>query len=246
MAKIKTISIALIDYAYRKRVLPALQLYYLLLPQKKVQLNTKTYHYCMQTLNISHTTLIRRFDELRKLGFIKRHRAIDQCYHILIEKHILPPYEVYLKGRLHWRPHYKITEFKIIAITALLFHIAMLREIGYVHKGISSKVRKRVMAHCRTHPQYGRVFATRHFRVPSNYYAKALHVSLMQYYRYRKKAYEMTLLGIKFHDLKVNIPSQRLPNVRLHYKEGPYIAKKNDGSYLKETTSIHFNLFISP
>ncbi|QZT38258.1 hypothetical protein K5X82_04985 [Halosquirtibacter xylanolyticus] len=246
MTNFKTISIALIEYAYRKNILQALQLYYLMKPQKQIRLDTPTYQYCMKTLQVSYSTLQRRFNELTKLGFIKRHRSEYLTFIVQDEKHILPPYEIYLKGQLHWRPHYKITEFKIITITALLFHISILREIGYVNKGQCSNLRKQIMTHCKVHPNYGRIFVTRHFRIPSNYYAKALHVSLMQYYRYRKKAYEMTLLGIKFHDLKVNIPSQRLPNVRLHYKEAPYIATKNDGSYLRETTSIHFNLFISP
>ncbi|QZT38790.1 hypothetical protein K5X82_07780 [Halosquirtibacter xylanolyticus] len=242
----KTISIALIEYAYRKNLLPALQLYYLLQSLQIFRLDTPTCHYCMSTLKISHSTLIRRVDELRRTCFIKHHRSEAKCFIVLREQQILDPYLVYCKGHLHWRPHYQITDFKIIAITALLFHISIFREIRENIQGQTPKLRKKVLAHCKIHPTYGPIFATRHFRIPANYYAKALHVSLMQYYRYRKTAYDMTLLSIQLHDLKVNIPSQRLPNVRLHYKDGPYIAKKNDGSYLRETTSIHFNLFISP
>ncbi|QZT36940.1 hypothetical protein K5X82_17150 [Halosquirtibacter xylanolyticus] len=246
MTNIKTISIAMIEYAYRRNLIGALQLYYLLQPIKTVRFDTETCSYCMKQLSISYSTLMRRFNQLRHTRWIKPHRNDDRYFVVQAEKHILEPYLVYSKGQLHWRPHYQIVNFKIIVITALMFQTAIFREIRKSCQGESAQLRKRVMSHCKIHPDYGRIYATRHFRIPSNYYAKALQVSLMQYYRYRKKAYDMTLLSVTMHDLKVNIPSQRLKNVRTLYKDGPYIANKKDGAYLQEATSIHFNLFISP
>jgi len=238
--KDSVIPITLIEYAYRHRALDILQLYWLL-QDKEFLLDQTTKKQLVKKLKISETTLSRRIVKLKRLHFIQR-SAKENYYQITPVSHILSKKELKRKGKLLWDKRYRIHDFKIITITALLYQQAFIREVQQREPEKFPKYRQR---HYTKNEKQCWVLRKHAFKIPVNYFTSYLGISLTQYYRYRKQALKCNILSFQANYKPLSLSPEKAQVLKAYDPKTPFFIQKDGTQYIQEKTTTNFNLIIS-
>lgn len=238
--KDSVIPITLIEYAYRHRALDILQLYWLL-QDKEFLLDHTTKKQLVKKLKISETTLSRRIVKLKRLHFIQR-SAKENYYQITPPSHILSKKELKRKGKLLWDKRYRIHDFKIITITALLYQQAFIREVQQHDTTRFRQYRQRFYT---KEKKQGWVLRKHAFKIPVNYFTSYLGISLTQYYRYREQARKCNILSFQRNYKPLFMIKEKAEAIKEYDKKTPFFIQKDGTQYIQEKTTTNFNLIIS-